>query len=83
MSGQTQSGKSDFIQCLTVTCPMGVALDSCPVKLIRTFPLNKRMAIVRQMTLSQKDAIIDSHRKCLAFRAQLQREKKLRYALAV
>lgn len=82
MNVRTLNGKSEFVQCLMVTCPMGVALDNCPVKVIRTFPLNKRMEIVRRMPSSQLDAIIAGHRKCLELRAQIHREKQGRYAMS-
>lgn len=81
MNARSLNGKSKFVQSLMVTCPMGVALDTCPVNVIRTFPLNKRLAIVVRMTTSQLDVIIEMHRKCLELRTQMSFDKKGRCAL--
>jgi hypothetical protein len=74
--------KSAFVQSLVVTCPLGVAVSSCPATALRNLPLNKRMSIVRRMTPSELDTIIATHRQCLKLRRQPGREIQGKFAMS-
>ncbi len=57
--------KQIWVQGLMIDCPMGKALEACPLKDVRALPLRERLALVKQMEDSQLDEIIAHHRRCL------------------
>jgi len=68
----TFENKITWVLGLMIDCPLGKAIDSCPLKDYRKLPLNNRFKLVNQMSEDQLNQIILEHNLCIE-----EREKSL------
>ena len=50
---------------LIVECPLGDALEDCPLNEIRKLPLRERLQIIKKMSDEELDEAIAHHEQCL------------------
>ncbi len=63
--------KKIWVKGLLIDCPIGISLENCPAKDVRSLHIDERLELADSMDESQLDQIISYHRKCLS-----QRENK-------
>lgn len=57
--------KKIWVKGLLIDCPIGISLENCPAKDVRSLPIDERLKLVDSMDESQLDQIISHHRSCL------------------
>jgi len=60
--------KITWLKGLLVGCPMGKALDDCPVNELRKLLLADRIELIKNMSNVEIDSILEHHKKCITKR---------------
>ena len=66
----TALDKRIWIKGLTLECPLGRALDDCPLNALRHLPVSQMNTTINNLNDEQVDTIIAIHREC--FHARLK-----------
>ena len=65
MFENTHKDNREWVLGLLVECPLGEALENCPLKVLRALPLQEKIVLSQQMDDSKLDDIISFHKRCL------------------
>jgi hypothetical protein len=54
-----------WVKGLLIECPMGEAMDDCPVRDLRSLPIEKQLITVDGMTPEKVQEVVVHHKQCL------------------
>jgi hypothetical protein len=69
MKGSCKEGMEVLFE-LFVVCPFGRARSTCPVREIRSEPLEDRFCMLQKMTKSEIDSYLTYHNECTKLRKE-------------
>lgn len=64
----TQLDKRIWIKGLTLECPLGQALEDCPLNALRHLPVAQMNMAINNLSDEQVDSIVDIHKQCYQVR---------------
>lgn len=57
--------KRTWVKGLLIQCPMGAAMDDCPMRDLRSLPIARQLITVDTMKPEQVEEVIVHHKQCL------------------